>query len=63
MSGQPALGLASTEFSGPGWMTGGRFGPEVSVVAIAAYVAVGLAALLWRIPRPFWVAGADGTTG
>ena len=62
MSGQPALGLASTELSGPGWLTGGRFGPEVSVVAIAAYVVVGLAALLWRSPRPAGVPWPDDAT-
>ncbi len=63
MSGRPALGLLDTELSGPGWMTGGRFGPEVSVVAIAVYVVVGLAALLWRRPRPGSAAWSDATAG
>lgn len=64
MSGKPALGLMSTGLSGSGLLTGGRFGPEVSAVAIAVYVAVGLVALLWRRQRvSAWAAGPDRPAG
>ena len=58
-SGIRMNGLFIGELSGPGWLSGGEFGAEASVVAVALCTALGLT-LLWLAHRrghfiaPFW---------
>ena len=57
--GSAAPGLLASHLYGPDIMTGGRFGPEASVVAVlvclaAALVFIGLAMRRGRIVEPFW---------
>lgn len=46
VSGGPATGLLKGTLTGPTWLTGGDFGPEASVVAIAVCTTVAAAFLL-----------------
>ncbi|MES3013713.1 MAG: type II CAAX endopeptidase family protein [Pseudomonadota bacterium] len=58
-SGVPMNGIFIGSLSGPAWLSGGAFGAEASVVAVALCTALGLG-LLWLAHRrghfiaPFW---------
>ena len=58
-SGIPMNGIFIGSLSGPAWLSGGAFGAEASVVAVALCTALGLT-LLWLAHRrghciaPFW---------
>ncbi|PWB70058.1 hypothetical protein C3F09_09765 [candidate division GN15 bacterium] len=47
---EPGFSLFQMNTSGPAWLTGGAFGMEASVVAIAVYLAVAI--LVLRLGRP-----------
>ncbi|MBN2433551.1 MAG: CPBP family intramembrane metalloprotease, partial [Acidobacteria bacterium] len=48
VSGRSRLGLFNAELSGPAWLTGGEFGLEASLVAVAVYILA--AGIIWRWP-------------
>ena len=59
VSGQPSGGLLDGALSGPEWLSGGSFGAEASIVAVALGIALGatLLAMAWRRGRfiaPYW---------
>lgn len=54
VSGNAFKGLFSTSLSGPELLTGGRFGPEASVVAVAVCAAAALMILTVAIRRGEW---------
>ncbi|WP_394832977.1 CPBP family intramembrane metalloprotease [Pendulispora rubella] len=59
VSGTEAHGLLAIEFHGPDLLTGGAFGPEASLVAVAVCMVAGATFLARahrtnRIVRPFW---------
>jgi len=59
VSGTPAKGLLQGTLSGPEWLSGGAFGAEASVVAIAICLIAALALIAWTVRRnqivkPFW---------
>jgi membrane protease YdiL (CAAX protease family) len=63
VSGSKAGGLLAARFQGPDILTGGKFGPEASVVAVLICLAAGIAFVqLARrrgyVVRPFWRRGA-----
>lgn len=62
VSGGKASGLLAARFRGPDLLTGGKFGPEASVVAVLICLAAGIAFMqLARrrgyVVRPFWRRG------
>ena len=59
VSGQPSHGLLNGELVGPEWLTGGQFGAEGSMVAVAFCVVLGgilltMAVRRGRVVRPSW---------
>ena len=54
VSGGKSHGLIATLFSGPDWLTGGKFGPEASLPAVIVCVAVASILLLVAIRRGEW---------
>lgn len=59
VSGHPSVGLLQAQLSGPGWLSGGVFGAEASVAAIAVCLIVALlllsmAARHGQLRRPPW---------
>jgi membrane protease YdiL (CAAX protease family) len=59
VSGGAAHGFFASRFSGPTLLSGGAFGPEASVVAVAVCLVAGVALLvrarrLGHFRRPFW---------
>jgi membrane protease YdiL (CAAX protease family) len=59
VSGGPSKGLLQARMVGPDWLTGGTFGAEASVVALAVCLAagmtlVGLAIKKGNVIQPFW---------
>jgi hypothetical protein len=54
VSGGKAHGMIQTSFFGSDALTGGKFGPEASLPAVGACVAVALILLLWAIRRGEW---------
>jgi membrane protease YdiL (CAAX protease family) len=59
VSGTPAKGLLQGTLSGPEWLSGGAFGAEASVVAIAICLVAALGLIAWamrrnQIVQPFW---------
>jgi membrane protease YdiL (CAAX protease family) len=63
VSGSKASGLLDARFRGPDLLTGGKFGPEASVVAVLICLAAGIAFVqLARrrgyVVRPYWRRGA-----
>ncbi len=48
-------GIVSMPLHGPALLTGGRFGPEASVVAVALCLAVGVLFLIQTVRRGRWV--------
>ncbi len=55
VSGQDWPGLIKLERVGPDWLTGGKFGPEASVVAVVISTAAGIALLAYAYRRGAWV--------
>ncbi|HWZ63918.1 MAG TPA: type II CAAX endopeptidase family protein [Steroidobacteraceae bacterium] len=61
VSGGDTKGLLQARFAGPDWLTGGAFGAEGSVVALAICAAAGIllvaqAVRKGNVVRPFWSA-------
>jgi membrane protease YdiL (CAAX protease family) len=56
VSGENANGLLKAQLVGPDWLTGGSFGPEASVVAVAVCTAAGLGMLVFARQYGTWVA-------
>lgn len=54
VSGGKSHGLIATVFSGPDWLTGGKFGPEASLTAVIVCVVVAAILLLVAIRRGEW---------
>ncbi len=54
-SGQSTHGLLDVRFTGPDWLTGGTFGPEASVIAIAICIPVTIALALVARRRHQWM--------
>jgi membrane protease YdiL (CAAX protease family) len=59
VSGGSSKGLLQAKMVGPAWLTGGTFGVEASVVALAVCAAAGIALLMaavnkGRVARPYW---------
>lgn len=59
VSGGGAHGLLTSQFQGPSLLTGGKFGPEASVVAVLVCLAAGIGFIFLayrkgRIVRPVW---------
>jgi membrane protease YdiL (CAAX protease family) len=54
VSGHATRGLWSTTFTGPELFTGGRFGPEASVIAVAVCAATALVMLVVASRRGRW---------
>lgn len=54
VSGGAAHGLLRTQLSGPDWLTGGAFGPEASIVAVALCFVVALVMIGATIRRGHW---------
>lgn len=59
VSGLPRQGLLNSHLTGPDWLSGGGFGPENSVVAVACSLLVASAFLVIALRRgtivpPFW---------
>jgi membrane protease YdiL (CAAX protease family) len=54
VSGHAMKGLWSTTLAGPDLLTGGKFGPEASVVAVAVCAATAFAMLVVAIRRSQW---------
>lgn len=54
VSGNAIKGLWHTTFTGPDFLTGGKFGPEASVVAVAVCAAAALAMLVVAAQRGAW---------
>ena len=54
VSGGKATGLLKTQLSGPPLLTGGEFGPEASVVAVAVCVMLALVMIAITIRRGNW---------
>jgi membrane protease YdiL (CAAX protease family) len=54
VSGGKATGLLKTQLSGPPLLTGGEFGPEASVVAVAMCVVLALVMIAITIRRGNW---------
>jgi hypothetical protein len=71
VSGFEAKGLLKGSLSGPPWLSGGEFGAEASLIAVAVCVSAALPLLLfaarggqwraapWRAQRPAGVAGEN----
>jgi membrane protease YdiL (CAAX protease family) len=62
VSGGQSKGLLQSKMVGPDWLTGGTFGAEASVVALAVCAAAGIALLVLAIRKgnvipPFWDGG------
>lgn len=51
----PAKGLFAVSLAGPRLLTGGRFGPEASVVAVAVCLAAAVAFIVLTVRRGRWV--------
>lgn len=51
----PLKGLFSVSFAGPRWLTGGRFGPEASVVAIAVCLAAAVVLIVLTVRKGRWL--------
>ncbi len=49
-------GLLQPQITGPDWLTGGSFGPELSVITVITCTAAGLALLVLAARRGSWVA-------
>ncbi len=54
VSGNSFKGLWSTTFTGPDLLTGGKFGPEASVVAVAVCATAALVILILAVRRGQW---------
>ncbi|HEY8947562.1 MAG TPA: type II CAAX endopeptidase family protein [Rhizomicrobium sp.] len=54
VSGGKTHGLITTTFAGPDWLTGGKFGPEASLTAVAVCVAVAAILLVVAIRHGEW---------
>jgi len=59
VSGTASQGLLSGSLQGPGWLTGGQFGVESSLLAVLVCSAMGVYLLVraqhaGKIARPFW---------
>lgn len=54
VSGGKSHGLITTVFAGPDWLTGGKFGPEASLTAVALCVVVAAVLLAVAIRRGEW---------
>jgi len=54
VSGGKSHGLIITTFAGPDWLTGGKFGPEASLTAVAVCVTVAAILLAVAIRRGEW---------
>lgn len=59
VSGSSARGMLASHFQGAQWLTGGKFGPEASVIAVLVCLAagIGFVFLAYRkgnIVRPVW---------
>jgi hypothetical protein len=66
VSGGQSKGLLQSRMVGPDWLTGGTFGAEASVVALAVCAAAGVVLVVLairkeRVVRPFWVGKAAPT--
>lgn len=55
VSGGRTHGIFSVSLSGPTLLTGGRFGPEASVVAIAVCFAVAIVLLVFAVRNGRWI--------
>ncbi len=55
VSGKAFKGLFSTTLTGPDMLTGGTFGPEASVVAVAVCAAAALVILVIAVRRGEWI--------
>jgi len=65
VSGGHTKGLLQAKLSGPDWLTGGAFGAEGSVVAVAICAAAGIAlvakaVMKGNVIQPFWSAKSAG---
>lgn len=65
VSGNKAYGLLKSTFNGSDWLTGGKFGPEASIVAIVVCLAAGIMFLKLAKQRnfiapPVWRRGKAG---
>jgi len=68
VSGTPPHGWLQSTISGPAWKSGGEFGPEASVAAVAICGALGVALVLWvakhgGIIKPRWQRAAAAAAG
>lgn len=54
VSGGKSHGLVATTFAGPDWLTGGAFGPEASLPAVALCVITAAVLLVLAIRRGEW---------
>jgi uncharacterized protein len=54
VSGHPGKGLINVSLAGPDYLTGGKFGPESSVAAVGACLAVALVMLVLAARRGEW---------
>jgi membrane protease YdiL (CAAX protease family) len=66
VSGGQSKGLLQSRMVGPDWLTGGTFGAEASVVALAVCAAAGVVLVVLairkeRVVAPFWVGKAAPT--
>ena len=66
VSGGQSKGLLQSRMVGPDWLTGGTFGAEASVVALAVCAAAGVVLVVLairkeRVVPPFWVGKAAPT--
>ncbi len=59
ISGQETVGLLQGKLQGPDWLSGGAFGAEASIAAVA--VCFGVTTLMYRVVQkrgsvmpPFW---------
>jgi membrane protease YdiL (CAAX protease family) len=56
VSGNEVQGLLRGTLTGPGWLTGGEFGAEASLVAVLVCLAAGVSLLLLARRRGHWAA-------
>jgi hypothetical protein len=59
VSGGKSQGLLQSKMVGPDWLSGGTFGAEASVVALAVCLAAGIILVAWAVKKgnvipPFW---------
>jgi len=61
-SGAPTTGIVRGEIVGPGWLSGGVFGPEASIVAVLVCVVLGTVLLVSAARRGRFIAAPSTRT-